>query len=93
VVITTISAKMGAAWDAMLKDKRKADSLPEIQAKHKQPCVKLEQRQLRRKEVYFDTSMSQDPSSMNDQDSQVDSNDRVAKKAREKSTKKVEVGC
>ena len=88
VVITAITAEVGAAWDAMLEDKRKADSPPEVQAKDKQPRVEPEQRPLRRKEVHFDTPMSQGPSSMDDQDSQVDLEDRAAKKAGEKSTKK-----
>jgi hypothetical protein len=88
VVITAITAEAGAAWEAKIEDKRKSDSLGEGQAKEKQPRVETERRQLRRKEVHFDTPMSQDPSSSNDQDSQMDSDDRAAKKSSEKSTKK-----
>ena len=88
VVITAITAEVGAAWDAMIEDKRKADSPAELPAKEKQPRVEPDRRQLRRKEVHFDTPMSQGPSSMDDQDSQGDSEDRAAKKAGEKLTKK-----
>ncbi len=88
VVITAITAEVGAVWDAMIDDKRKADSPTEEQQKEKQPRVEPERRQLRRKEVRFDIPMTEAPSTTNDQDSQVESEDRAAKKAGEKSAKK-----
>jgi hypothetical protein len=49
VVITTIIAEVGAAWEAKIEDKRKEDSSGESQAREKQPRVETERRQLRQK--------------------------------------------
>jgi hypothetical protein len=88
VVITAITAEVGAAWEAKIEDKRKGDSIGEGQAKEKQPRVETERRQLRRKDVYFDTPASQEPSSSIDKDSQMDLDDGTARRSSEKSAKK-----
>jgi hypothetical protein len=44
VVITTITAEVGAAWEAKIEDKRKGDSSSEGQAREKQPRVETEKR-------------------------------------------------
>ena len=43
-----------------VKTRERLIFLAKLQAKDKQPRVGLERRQLQRKEVYFDTPMSQD---------------------------------
>ena len=64
VLITSITAEVGAAWEAKIEEKRKGESQEEVQSKEKQQRVEAVKRPLRRKDVRFEEPdrMNVDPS-------------------------------
>jgi Protein of unknown function (DUF4100) len=93
VLITSITAEVGAAWEAMVDDKRKADGLSEegVQSKEKQRRIEPEKRITRRKDVRFE---EKDPMIVDPSPSSVTKNHEASspsimkKKEDEKATKK-----
>jgi hypothetical protein len=81
VLITSITAEVGATWEAKIEDKRKGDSQPEeSQAKEKQSRVESDRRSSRRKEVHFEVQAPMDEDSTFSKDPSKDHTEKTGRK-------------